>query len=147
VADPGQLPPGRDLRLIGVAAVSLSPNGRDTHGFPMPHQRYQDGKRPLDDAAYISSMAVDKNFRRQGVASALLKAAEVCVEQAGLTGMYLTALQRDEAAQQLYLRAGFEVLSRQQPGPIAFLNIHRQALKVLMARKIAQLSNDTQTQQ
>eukprot|EP00884_Botryococcus_braunii_P006259 jgi/Botrbrau1/15634/Bobra.4_1s0019.1 len=125
--DPAKLPPMRQRRVVGVTAVNFEPQGKDTRGFSQPVPQ---------PAGYISSMAVDKSFRRQGVAKALLRGAEEVARVAGLRYLYLTALLNDEAAQDLYRGMGYDEVERQRAGAIAFLNITRTVLKVLMCKCI-----------
>lgn len=134
VADPAHLPPNKLRRVVGVAAVNFKPEGKDTIGFSQPVPEH---------SGYVSSMAVDKSFRRQGVAKALLKGAEAVAREAGLQHLYLTALAQDEAALKLYQNAGYEILERQRAGAIAFLNVRRTVLKVLICKSI--VSPDHQT--
>jgi ribosomal protein S18 acetylase RimI-like enzyme len=113
--------------VVGVTAINLKPDGKDTRGFSLPVP---------EPAGYISSMAVDKSFRRQGVAKALLRGAEEVARVAGLQYVYLTALAKDEGAQNLYRDMGYDEMERQQPGTLAWLNVTRTVLKVLMCKCI-----------
>lgn len=54
VVDVTELGPERTYRIVGLTHVSISPDTRPL--FP--------NAQPPDDAAYISSMAVDRKYRR-----------------------------------------------------------------------------------
>lgn len=114
--------------------MNFKPEGKDTSGF---------SQRVPEHSGYISSMAVDKRFRRQGIAKALLRGAEEIAREAGLQHLYLTALAQDDVAVNLYQNMGYEIIDRQRAGSIAFLNVRRTVLKVLICKSIASPEHHT----
>jgi GNAT superfamily N-acetyltransferase len=57
---------------------------------------------------YISNLAVDKEYRRQGVAKKLLKVCEAKAYQWGYKEIYLHVLDSNREARQLYLNLGYQ---------------------------------------
>jgi ribosomal protein S18 acetylase RimI-like enzyme len=57
--------------------------------------------------AFIAYMAVEPSARRTGIGTRLLEAAEEAARQRGLPYMGLMVTEENEAARQLYERAGF----------------------------------------
>lgn len=60
-------------------------------------------------------MAVDPKLRRQGLARAMLAAAEPLAAAAGHPALYLHARLGDEPALRLYLSSGYREVQRDQP--------------------------------
>ncbi|KXZ52562.1 hypothetical protein GPECTOR_9g606 [Gonium pectorale] len=100
--DPGvaSLPPGQDSRLVGTASLALSADAQ-------PIRRLPPVNLPPRGAAYISNMAVDPKFRRQGVARALLAACEDAARGAGRREVWLHVREADAPARALYGSAGY----------------------------------------
>ncbi|PNW71507.1 hypothetical protein CHLRE_16g657150v5 [Chlamydomonas reinhardtii] len=98
-----QLPPGQDSRLVATASVSLSAQDMLVRRLPPPNP-------PPAAAAYISNMAVDPKFRRQGIARALLAACEEVARGAGLREASLHVREADSAARALYDSSGYTVV-------------------------------------
>jgi ribosomal protein S18 acetylase RimI-like enzyme len=78
------------------------------------------------DALYVDALAADPEFRRRGVATALLEAAERRAGAAGLRAVALDTAERNYAAQALYERFGMERSGSSQgigeiPGAIAYV--------------------------
>ncbi|KAK9839526.1 hypothetical protein WJX81_007401 [Elliptochloris bilobata] len=93
------LPAGRTTRLVGTAGISIDPAEREFFG---PFQ-----VRPPDTSVYLSNMAVDARFRRQGIAQLLLAACEQAAAAAGRSNdICLIVNQANDAAQALYQQAG-----------------------------------------
>ncbi len=63
-------------------------------------------------AVYLSNMAVDVRLRRQGHARRMLATAEALSAARGFAAIYLHARLTDEAAQELYLSSGYEVVDQ-----------------------------------
>lgn len=99
------LPPGQDSRLIGTATLSLAPTA-------LSIQRLPDANRPSKTAAYVSNMAVDSKFRRQGVARALLAACEGAAVAAGRREVWLHVREADAPARALYVGAGYQQVAK-----------------------------------
>ncbi|KAG2492918.1 hypothetical protein HYH03_008831 [Edaphochlamys debaryana] len=114
---PGALPPGQDSRLVGTACVSLSADAQPIHRLPPVN-------RPPPGAAYVSNMAVDAKFRRQGIAKALLAACEEVARQAGDSAgggagagagareAWLHVREADAPARALYDRSGYGAVTK-----------------------------------
>ena len=69
-------------------------------------------RHPIDhapDSLYIDALAVPDQFRRRGVARALLEHAAQTAAMRGLAGVSLDTAETNEAAVALYRRAGFEM--------------------------------------
>ncbi|KAG2449302.1 hypothetical protein HYH02_005459 [Chlamydomonas schloesseri] len=110
-AGPGAVLSGSRPRVIGTAEVSFSPSTRSSQPFLDAPAR----------CAYLTNMAVSPVFRRKGVASRLLAAAEeVAAGVQGERSMYLHLRFVDETAAKLYESTGFTV-ARQHPLILAFL--------------------------
>jgi ribosomal protein S18 acetylase RimI-like enzyme len=72
---------------------------------------------PPIDSLYIDGLTTDERFRRRGVATALLAAADERARALGLTSLALDTAEANAAAQALYARAGFRVAARVEPSP------------------------------
>ncbi|XP_078434244.1 acyl-CoA N-acyltransferases (NAT) superfamily protein isoform X2 [Wolffia australiana] len=86
--------------LVGVVDVSI--------------QRELDVLKHLEEVEeylYVSGIAVLKSWRRRRVASALLRACDAQSIIWGCTHMVLHAYEDDKSAQELYKKAGYEVVS------------------------------------
>lgn len=68
------------------------------------------GGAPADEYAYVSCMCVKDEFRRRGVADALLRAAEKVALEWGYDCAALHVFRRNEAAIALYRGRGYEVV-------------------------------------
>ena len=78
------------------------------------------------DALYVDALATDARFRRRGVATALLRAAEAQARHRGLQAVALDTAERNLPAQALYESFGMERSGRSQgigdiPGAIAYV--------------------------
>ena len=78
------------------------------------------------DAIYVDALATAADFRRRGVATALLEAAERRARAAGLCAVALDTAERNLSAQALYEGFGMERSGRSQavgdiPGAIAYV--------------------------
>jgi len=101
-SDPSLLPPKGDSRLTATLALSFHPDTMQ----PCPTLP------PPPDTAYLSNMAVDVKLRRQGIARALLAAAESVTRMAGMSAITLHVRQADPAGQALYSSSGYVELAR-----------------------------------
>jgi ribosomal protein S18 acetylase RimI-like enzyme len=61
-----------------------------------------------DRHLYISNLAVEQRFRRQGVATALLRSCEQLAQRWHVDELHLHVMEDNLAAQALYRRAGFQ---------------------------------------
>ena len=78
------------------------------------------------DALYVDALATDPEFRRRGVASALLGAAEEQARDHGLRAVALDTAQRNTPAQALYESVGMERSGSSKgvgelPGAVAYV--------------------------
>ncbi|XP_010927818.2 GCN5-related N-acetyltransferase 10, chloroplastic isoform X1 [Elaeis guineensis] len=87
-------------RLVGVVDVTVQ---RDEEVL-----RHLEG---VEEYLYVSGMAVLKKFRRQKVATMLLKACDALSLLWGYRYLALRAYEDDSAAQKLYSKAGYKVVS------------------------------------
>ncbi|MCD7467099.1 hypothetical protein HAX54_004311 [Datura stramonium] len=83
---------------------------------------------------YISEIAVLKKFRRQKVATALLKACEVLARSWGFEYLVLRAYEDDFGARQLYTNVGYKVVSADAPLKTKLV---RQRIRVLMVKQVS----------
>lgn len=60
------------------------------------------------DEMNIANVAVDSEFRRQGVGKCLMDSAVILAKQNRMTTIYLEVRKSNEAAQELYRKVGFE---------------------------------------
>jgi ribosomal protein S18 acetylase RimI-like enzyme len=63
---------------------------------------------------YISNLAVDNDYRRLGIGRELVRQCESIAQQWGFKDIYLHVMADNLPGQHLYLRLGFEILSRDQ---------------------------------
>ena len=78
------------------------------------------------DALYVDALATHPDFRRHGIATALLQAAERCARAAGLNALALDTAERNLPAQALYERFGMERSGSSEgvgeiPGAVAYV--------------------------
>eukprot|EP00199_Chlamydomonas_sp_CCMP681_P006368 CAMPEP_0119101884 /NCGR_PEP_ID=MMETSP1180-20130426/801_1 /TAXON_ID=3052 ORGANISM="Chlamydomonas cf sp, Strain CCMP681" /NCGR_SAMPLE_ID=MMETSP1180 /ASSEMBLY_ACC=CAM_ASM_000741 /LENGTH=187 /DNA_ID=CAMNT_0007086065 /DNA_START=512 /DNA_END=1075 /DNA_ORIENTATION=+ len=94
----------RSPNVVGVLDVGMMDASESWRSLPHSTQAY----------AYISSMAVSETVRRQGVAHALMHAAEAVVIADGWMQPHiaLDVYQDNEAAVALYLRCGFKIVAQ-----------------------------------
>ncbi|WIA21388.1 hypothetical protein OEZ85_000604 [Tetradesmus obliquus] len=133
--DPALLPPGKSARLVGVVSLSFSAAGREDFC----------SLAPPADQPYLSNMAVDPKFRRQGIARAMLEACDSAAQGRAQDTIWLHVRQADEAAQQLYTNYGYSEVVRDPasaPGVFGLLlgGGGAQAVRprILMKRQVAQ---------
>jgi ribosomal protein S18 acetylase RimI-like enzyme len=73
---------------------------------------------PDPSALYIDALATDEPFRRRGVATALLGAADERARSLGLTKLVLDTTAANSGARALYEGAGFRLTDELPAGPI-----------------------------
>ncbi|ONK56679.1 uncharacterized protein A4U43_C10F11540 [Asparagus officinalis] len=108
--------------LVGVVDVTV--------------QREDDVLQHLQGAReylYVSGIAVLIKFRRQKIATVLLEACNVLSEQWGYEYLALRAHEDDSAAQRLYTKAGYRVVSR-DPHWITWVGKKRRVLMIKHSR-------------
>lgn len=91
-------------KLVGVADVTVL---RDNDVL----QHLEGAQEYL----YVSGIAVSNNYRRQKVATVLLKACEVISVLWGYEYLVLRAYEDDKGARALYTNAGYTLVSRDPP--------------------------------
>jgi ribosomal protein S18 acetylase RimI-like enzyme len=72
---------------------------------------------PPADSLYVDGLTTDARFRRRGVATALLGAADERARALGLRSLALDTAASNTGAQALYEGAGFHVAERIEPSP------------------------------
>jgi ribosomal protein S18 acetylase RimI-like enzyme len=103
-----QSPPPQDevknrkpYRVIGMASLSFNRDTREE--FP--------SLQPPDDAVYLSNIAIDLSYRRQGYGTRMMEVCEEVARRRGTTGeMYLHVRLVDEGAEALYRCLGYETV-------------------------------------
>lgn len=94
--------PDARSRIIATASLSLTADGRERFST----------LQPPDDQALLANIAVDPTFRRQGVASHLLRVCETLTSAAGVQSLYLHVRLADDGARALYAARGFTQVGR-----------------------------------
>lgn len=89
-----------------------------------------------DRHGYISNLAVGQGFRRQGIATALLKSCEQVARQWQIGELRLHVMEDNPAARALYREAGFSTL-QVEDSPASWLGI--QARRLLLHKVIQPL--------
>jgi ribosomal protein S18 acetylase RimI-like enzyme len=82
---------------------------------------------------YLSNLAVQPDYRRQGVAQKLLNACEEIVLSQGLQDLYLHVLEDNYPAKQLYLKAGYKL---KQTDPFWCSWFLRQPRRILLHKRL-----------
>jgi ribosomal protein S18 acetylase RimI-like enzyme len=76
------------------------------------------GPEPPSDALYVDALATDDRYRRRGVATALLDAADDRARLLGLRKLALDTTAANTGARALYERNGFRLTDELPAGPI-----------------------------
>jgi len=84
-----------DKKIIGTVELSL----KTTYNYLTREKKYP----------YISNLAVTKNYRRQGVASKLLKECETLAKSWQFDSLSLHVLAENKTGQTVYLQNGYTV--------------------------------------
>lgn len=92
---------------------------------PWPWQGYRH--------VYVSNLAVDQTFRRQGIAMALLRSCEQVAQRWGIDELHLHVMEDNLAARALYLKAGFSVVQAED-SPASWLGL--QARRLLLRKTL-----------
>jgi ribosomal protein S18 acetylase RimI-like enzyme len=118
--------PGAAALLLQVGTVTLSLHPDTRQDFPtLP---------PPPVAAYLSNMAVDGQYRRHGIARAMLDTCGSCARSAGCAEVFLHVRQLDGGAQGLYRGAGYEEVGRD--GGLALLKLGGKKPRLLMRKAL-----------
>jgi ribosomal protein S18 acetylase RimI-like enzyme len=103
--------------VAGVVEVQFSKSVRNEFPF----------LNAPDDCGFLCNMAVIMPLRRQGIATALLSAAEQATLSQGKPAIYMLVRYKDPSALAFYLKAGYTVADTHSP-LVALLGIDRQLL-------------------
>ena len=125
--------------VVGVASVFFSPDliFGPVGLFPGGEPDEKGFKSPPLGACYLSNMAVDPDFQRQGHARALLAAAVEEAQSQGFSVMSLHVDRDDPAATALYRSSGFvEDGDEQVGGFFAMLGPGSQGSHMLMNKDL-----------
>ena len=125
--------------VVGVASVFFSPDliFGPVGLFPGGEPDDKGFKSPPLGACYLSNMAVDPTFQRQGHARALLVAAVEEAQRQGFSVMSLHVEREDPAATTLYRSSGFtEDTDEQVGGFFAMLGLGSQGSHMLMNKDL-----------
>ncbi|PZV00285.1 MAG: GNAT family N-acetyltransferase [Leptolyngbya sp.] len=93
-----------------------------------------------DRHVYISNLAVDQTFRRQGIALILLRSCEQVAQRWGLYELHLHVMEDNLAARALYRKAGFSVVQTED-SPASWLGL--QARRLLLRKTLQRPSHLT----
>ncbi|MCD7457766.1 hypothetical protein HAX54_036069 [Datura stramonium] len=131
-------PPDRYACLVAEASSNTPEVERDLVGVvDATVYRDNDVLQHLPGAAeyiYISGIAVLNKFRRQKVATALLKACDVLARFWGFEYLVLRAYEEDFGARQLYTNAGYKVVSGDAPWKTKWIGRKR---RVVMVKQVS----------
>lgn len=86
-----------------------------------------------DRHVYVSNLAVEQGFRRQGVASALLQSCEHIAQRWQVDELRLHVMEDNRAAQALYRKAGFQTLQAEDT-PASWFGL--QARRLLLRKHL-----------
>lgn len=86
-----------------------------------------------DRHVYVSNLAVDQAFRRQGVALTLLRSCEQVAQRWGICELHLHVMEDNLAARSLYRKAGFVVVQTED-SPASWLGL--QAPRLLLRKTL-----------
>jgi ribosomal-protein-alanine N-acetyltransferase len=122
-----------DGEIVGQIFLDLSGHPRDP--------------RPVAETAYLYAFRVRPGYRNRGIGSALLRDAERRLMGAGFERAIIAVGKENAAAQRLYRRAGYEILT-EDPGQWSYLDhrgVRRQVVEpsYLMAKKLVTGENGT----
>ncbi|XP_072971515.1 GCN5-related N-acetyltransferase 10, chloroplastic isoform X2 [Typha angustifolia] len=95
-------------------------------------QKDDDVLRHLEDAEeyiYVSGIAVLRKFRRQKIATALLRACDALADTWGYDNLALRVYEEDSAARKLYSNAGYKVISK-DPVWVTWIGKKRRVLMI-----------------
>ncbi|KAI3464380.1 hypothetical protein Pfo_021043 [Paulownia fortunei] len=119
VAEPTTDPQKSQKELVGVVDVTVLREDAVLQHLP-----------GAEEYLYVSGIAVLNKFRRQKVATALLKACDVLSAIWGFEYLVLRAYEDDYGARKLYSNAGFTVVSGDPPWMTTWIGRRRRVLMV-----------------
>ncbi len=115
ISSPGQ----SYASIVGTVEVAL----RSNYPLPIRSSFYP----------YLSNLAVQREYRRQGVAQRLLRTCEEIVVERGFHDLYLHVLEDNHSAKRLYLKAGYE---QKQADPLWCSWLLKQPRRVLLNKQL-----------
>lgn len=98
--------------LVAIASDPSNPalsNPAIVGTVEMGHKSPSLGQNLSSQCLYLSNLAVSANYRRQGVAAKLLHRCEEIALEWGFDELYLTCLENNQPAKQLYFHHGYRL--------------------------------------
>lgn len=98
--------------LVAIASDPSNPalsNPAIVGTVEMGHKSPSLGPNLSSQCLYLSNLAVSANYRRQGVAAKLLHRCEEIALEWGFNQLYLTCLENNQPAKQLYFHHGYRL--------------------------------------
>ncbi|WP_072016061.1 GNAT family N-acetyltransferase [Leptolyngbya sp. KIOST-1] len=123
--------------LMAIAATAAAPLDDTAIAGTVEASLRQPWPWQGDRHVYISNLAVEADFRRQGVASALLQSCEQLAQQWRVYDLHLHVMEDNVAAQALYHKAGFS-LFQTEDSPASWVGL--QARRLLLRKTIPPLA-------
>jgi ribosomal protein S18 acetylase RimI-like enzyme len=117
-----------DERIVGVCEVSVQRDFEVIEAL-----REVKGLAAPEEYAYLSCMTVDDDFRRQQMASSLIRAGESVAKEWGFDIALLHVYEENRGAVRVYEKAGYKTLDAPFRTPYDVL---RGQTKLLMAKRI-----------
>ncbi|KAK4413318.1 hypothetical protein Salat_2744400 [Sesamum alatum] len=119
VAEPRTDPQESQKEVVGVVDVTVLREDSVLQHLP-----------GAEEYLYVSGIAVLNKFRRQKVATTLLKACDILSAVWGFEYLVLRAYEDDYGAQKLYSSAGYRVVSGDHPWTTTWIGRRRRVLMV-----------------
>ncbi|KAL2231884.1 uncharacterized protein LOC105175885 [Sesamum indicum] len=119
VAEPGTDPQESQKEVVGVVDVTILREDSVLQHLP-----------GAEEYLYVSGIAVLNKFRRQKVATTLLKACDILSAIWGFEYLVLRAYEDDYGARKLYSSAGYRVVSGDHPWTTTWIGRRRRVLMV-----------------
>lgn len=119
VAEPRDGLQGSQNELVGVVDVTVQRDKSVLQHLP-----------GAEEYLYVSGIAVLNKYRRQKVATTLLKACDVLSAIWGFEHLVLGAYEDDYGAQKLYTNAGYRIVSRDPPWVTNWIGRRRRVVMI-----------------
>ncbi|KAG2664237.1 hypothetical protein I3760_16G071500 [Carya illinoinensis] len=113
-------------QLVGIVDVTVLRDKAVLEHLPAGAEEY----------LYVSGIAVLKEFRRQKIATVLLKACDVLSTLWGFKYLALRAYEDDLGARKLYASAGYQVVSGDPPWMSTWIGRKRRILMIKTSRNL-----------